>query len=211
MAMEATHIRFALDLQDKLSPIDLDAFIAGAVYPDSRYISHVDRLATHPEEYLHDPIFRSSDFRKGWLAHLLCDDVQYHLMTEKVPRVTEGTRGQGGETWIKRTAIKVLQDLNDVRQFDLARYLSSLSHVECPNGESENVLRSYHSLLQKDYAKTPDISMDDELDIWMHFGIGEELLNAIRNVTQTYAADAELMDEVRKLYETALEHARTSL
>jgi hypothetical protein len=48
MALEATHIRFALDLKDTYGVNDVHAFVSGAVYPDSRYVMGIDRIATHP-------------------------------------------------------------------------------------------------------------------------------------------------------------------
>ena len=201
MAMEGTHIRFALDLRDKLQPKDLTPYIAGSVYPDSRYVSGIDRWSTHPKDYRDDPFFMSSDFRKGWFAHLLCDDVQYTLMSEQLPQVCVGIDGQGSETWVKRTAIKVLQDIEDVCQFDLSAHLPALSHIECPNGEPEQTMRDYHALIKKTYKHTPDISIEDSLIVWAGFNIGDELLQVIREKAQEYANDAATMMTVKKLYE----------
>ena len=58
MALEATHIRFAFDLKDVYDVSDIDAFVSGSIYPDSRYVTGIDRLATHPEGYLNDPEFK---------------------------------------------------------------------------------------------------------------------------------------------------------
>ena len=38
MALEATHIRFAYDLKEKYKITDLEKYISGLIYPDSRYI-----------------------------------------------------------------------------------------------------------------------------------------------------------------------------
>jgi len=125
MVLEASHIRFALDIKDLLKVQDIDAYVSGSIYPDSRYVTEVDRLATHPKDYRDDSMFHTSDFRKGWFAHLLADDAQFVCMGEMLPQVKIGT---GEESWIKRSAIKILQDIEDAKEFDLAKY-SALSCI----------------------------------------------------------------------------------
>lgn len=109
MALEGTHMRFALDIRDKLGVGDIDAYVSGSVYPDSRYITGIDRFATHPLDYRTDPMFQKTDFNKGWFAHLLCDDIQQSVVYTVLPHITEGDKN---ETWIQRTAIKILQDIS---------------------------------------------------------------------------------------------------
>ena len=66
MALEATHIRFALDLKDKYQVKDLEKYISGTIYPDSRYVSEIGRELTHPKDYLDWDIFAVDDFKKGF-------------------------------------------------------------------------------------------------------------------------------------------------
>lgn len=42
MALEGTHIRFALDVGDKYNIKDLGKYISGTLYPDSRYITGIN-------------------------------------------------------------------------------------------------------------------------------------------------------------------------
>lgn len=44
MPLEATHIRFALDLLNKYKIKNIDQYIAGAVYPDSHYITGIKKF-----------------------------------------------------------------------------------------------------------------------------------------------------------------------
>lgn len=41
MALEATHLRFALDLLPKLEVKDINDYLAGSIYPDSRYTTGI--------------------------------------------------------------------------------------------------------------------------------------------------------------------------
>jgi hypothetical protein len=209
MAMEATHIRFALDIAAILKPSDVKAYVAGSVYPDSRYVSGVDRLATHPKDYEHDAAFKSSDFRKGWYSHLLCDDIQWKVMADTLPIVIEGSAGQGGESWVKRTAVKVLQDMDDVRKFDLGSHLPALDYFEAPNGEDEEVLRSYYLMLRDSYESTPEITVIDEMNVWDNFNIGDELLAKVTETVKEYENDAKIMEVIHTIYGTMLVAAKT--
>ena len=58
MAFTATHIKFALDFKDKYDIKDLSHYLSGAIYPDSRYVTGIDRNLTHNSD-LH---------RSSWVA-----------------------------------------------------------------------------------------------------------------------------------------------
>ena len=51
MALEATHMRFALDLKNKYQVRNIKKYIVGTIYPDSRYLSGIDRTLTHSENF----------------------------------------------------------------------------------------------------------------------------------------------------------------
>lgn len=208
MALEATHIRFALDLKDVYEVRDVDAFVSGAVYPDSRYVTGIDRLATHPDDYLHDPMFRASDFKKGWHAHLLGDTVQGSGMTKLLPMVKSGP---GEESWIERTAIKILQDIDDVNKFAIADFLPSLAHVENPNGEDMDVMRGYNKLFENTYKDPANTSIDDLYEMWAAFGVGDELRARVKETAERFAQDSAVMEGVKNLYDTMLFDAKQLL
>ena len=68
MALQATHIKFALDLQAKYNVKNLEKYISGANYPDSRFLTGVGREKTHDLDSLE---LLDSDFKKGWHNHLI--------------------------------------------------------------------------------------------------------------------------------------------
>lgn len=208
MALEATHIRFALDLKDAYGVADLDAFVSGSIYPDSRYVTGIDRLATHPEDYLNDKEFWRTDFRKGWHAHLLCDTVQGKKMSELLPTVKSGP---SEESWIERTAIKILQDIDDAKRFDFAKYLACLAYIENPNGEAIEKMREYHAIFSVMYADPQNVTIKHAYDMWGAFGVGDELRGKVKTKAEQFSADAEIMLGTQKLYDAMLVEARTTL
>ena len=66
MALPATHIRFAAALCERLGVADLPAFFSGTLYPDSRWLTGVDRQRTHGRRHL-DPEFPADDFTRDAL------------------------------------------------------------------------------------------------------------------------------------------------
>lgn len=205
MAMEASHIRFALHFKDALGVADVHAFVSGSVYPDSRYVSGIDRLATHPEDYRADPMFMLGDFRKGWYMHLLADDIQGKLMREMLPQTSTG---DGTESWIKRTAIKVLQDMDDVRKFDIVSLMPAFEHVENPNGEDIEIIQKYSRIFPIMYARPDSVGIEEECEIWRQFGIGDELVMKIQAQAEEYTKDTTVMSAVGKLYDAMLIETR---
>jgi hypothetical protein len=200
MALEATHIRFALDLKDKYGVQDVERYVAGSIYPDSRYVTEVDRMATHPEDYMEWDMKRIDDFRKGWFAHLLADNIQWDITKKLLPQVFEGSQGQGGERWIKHTAIKILQDLDDVKKFNISQYLPYLAHIENPNGEDMKMMKQYYDIFPTMYANPGAVNIDSCYAMWKEFGIGDELAARVKVQAEQYSKDSTVMDAVVKIY-----------
>ncbi len=199
MALEATHIRFALDVQKKYGPVDIPKYMAGAIYPDSRYVTGIDRNLTHLEEDDREKLLQS-DFGKGWHAHLVCDDVQYAVTKELFPDIFQLKMGNGNVGWVKHTALKVLQDMDDVQRFDIGAFLPLLSYVENPNGEDTVKLRAYNEIFVKMYGKPFAMTIRHAHEMWVQFGIGEKLADEISRQAEAYAKDPQVMHLVMKIY-----------
>ncbi len=206
MALEATHIRFALDMQEKYKPTDVGKYVAGAIYPDSRYVTGIDRHLTHLEEGDREKLLQS-DFGKGWHAHLVCDDVQYEVTKELFPEVFEVKMGHGSEGWVKHSALKVLQDVDDVRQFDLRSFLPFLEHSENPNGEDATKLQAYNRMFALMYAGGTIPTLNEYYEMWRKWGIGDDLAGQIIRQVETYATDEKIIDIIGQIYTKTLVHA----
>jgi hypothetical protein len=116
MSLGATHIRFALDVKEEYKIKDLEKYISGVIYPDSRYITGIDRNLTHA----HDLFVADSDFKRGWQVHLICDEVQEAKRKELLPDLY---KDKNIDPWITNTAIKIIQDIDDFEAFNIQDYL----------------------------------------------------------------------------------------
>lgn len=200
MALEATHIRFALDLKDKYRVTELDKYLSGAIYPDSRYVTGIDRNLTHSDAFTHEAFYLNDDFKKGWAAHLLCDKIQYEVTKELLPQIFIGTKGQGSETWIAHTAVKIILDLDDCKKFDVKKYLPFLDYIQTPNGENPEQIKSYNQIFQKMYLAAPDLPADSLMEMWIKLGVEENILAKVRAKTLEYSNSQKTMDAIRTIY-----------
>ena len=205
MALEATHIRFALDLKDKYQVKDLEKYVSGTIYPDSRYVSEIGRELTHPKDHMDWDIFKVDDFKKGWLVHLLCDKIQYLVTKEKFPEIFEGQDASAGnERWIGHTALKILQDIDDVQKFDITKYLPYLDYVANPNGEDIAKVKQYNQIFQRVYKDPGKVPIEDYYEMWKELGIGDELATKVRNKTEKFQKDPKTMELIRPIYSEML-------
>jgi hypothetical protein len=105
MALPATHLRFAADLTDQLVVSDWSAHLSGTLYPDSRWVTGVDRHQTHDARFL-DPAFATDDFSLGWHIHCVCDQIQGDIHAEilgDLESLTPDAR------WVRMSAAKIIQ------------------------------------------------------------------------------------------------------
>ena len=200
MALEATHIRFALDLKDKYQVRDIKRYVSGSIYPDSRYVTKIDRVLTHPEDFLNEGFTKNDDFRKGWQAHLLCDKVQSKVTIELLPSAFEGQMGQGGVVWIKITALKILQDLDDVKQFPITEYLECLDYTENAKGEELDKIKKYYYSIKNLYQNPSSLSLDSYKELLKLYGISDDLALKVKNQAEFYARDENNMQTVLRIY-----------
>ena len=137
MALEATHMQFALDLKDEYQVIDLEKYIVGSIYPDSRYVTGIDRTLTHGEWILADD-FTVDDFHKGWQVHQLADNIQTEIIKDYFPKLVPVFAKEDKmikDEWTMFSAIKIIQDMNDLQKFDLQQSVKYLeNYVFNPNG-----------------------------------------------------------------------------
>lgn len=196
MALEGTHIRVAMEMKDKLGVTDLAKYIPGAVYPDSRYTNNIAREKTHPEDFRNWKVAELDDFRKGWYIHLLYDDAQLEAIMKYFPVGKKDD--QGSPFWIGISAVKSLQDVLDMQEFDIKPYLKYLNYVEMPNGETKDGMLHYNRQIQETYSRPIDI--DACVEFWTKLGQNTELSNQIRSRSTEYAADPGIMANVKKLY-----------
>lgn len=200
MALEATHIKFALDLQDEFIIQDLDKYIAGTVYPDSRYVTKIDRKLTHPDIIL-DSSEETGDFKKGWLVHLLSDKYLNELVEEQFPEVLKNLpKGWGSEHWIGKTAIKNLLDIEIMDLFNIQPYLSMLDQMICPNDEAKEKMADYIQIIKDLYLNRSSINIEDIKKMWQGLGLGDNLLASVIEKTHEFQSNKNIFNKIQTLY-----------
>ncbi|MBI2551466.1 hypothetical protein HYV73_03960 [Candidatus Uhrbacteria bacterium] len=190
MAMEGTHIRFALDLKDRYLKIaDLSAYLSGTVYPDSRYITKIDRSLTHGDEIKRlDPA--KTDFELGMAVHSICDQLQGEIFKP----YTMGMEPGGRTWWTARTAMKWLQDLDDIRRFPIRDYVPLINQIEPRHQEPLELLEKYNSLIRGFYSK--DISLSSYVEFCAVFFENEAFAQEIGKQAHSYQTDVLVMEMI---------------
>lgn len=208
MALVATHIKFAVDLKDELQVKDIKRYIVGTVYPDSRYVTGIDRELTHPRDFLSWRWRELDDFKKGWLVHLIVDEVQWQFTKAELPQVLAGEVIQGNDFWIRYSALKILHDLEILKQFDVTQYLPYLKLIENPNKEDLSKLQQHNEMFISMYTNQSAVDLGLSLEMWRKLGVETSLVNKMGEWVKQYLNDEEMMAVVAESYNKMLNMAQ---
>ncbi len=201
MALQGTHIKFAIDLQDYYSPSNLQSYIAGAVYPDTRYITKTPRNLTHPSDFDQWDINTISDFAKGWHSHLACDEIQSQIYIEKFSSLfSYDNMHTGDDDWVSLTAVKILQDLNDIANFKINEFLPDVKFAELQNGESRELIDKFYALIQNSYSNPNELSIESYHPLLVEIGLPFELATRVTDKASEFSKDDELMERLNSAY-----------
>ncbi len=210
MALAATHIKFALDIKDVYDIKNIAAYVAGTSYPDSRYISGIDREKTHFEELLSQE-FLTTDFKKGWSVHALCDKVQNTLFHQIFPDCLEGVEHGGGksEWWIRVSALKGLQEILVMKEFDIQPYLPLLEYVENPNSERLEDVTKFNQIIQRLYKDKKSLTPKEVASLWTELGVENNLVSLIEEKINTYLENPGVVKRMEKVYQEMITAYKT--
>lgn len=199
MSLEATHIRFAVDQKDKYQVKDLGLYILGSIYPDSRYISKIDRKLTHNEQVLSD-IFLTDDFRKGWQSHCIFDSEYSKTVKKLFPElfVDIGV----SDDWTVSTAIKIVADIFDMHSFDIQSHLSCLDDVRNPNNEDIDKICQYNQLIKNVYKGKTCCTIEDYVVMLDEFGIDPIISEKTIIKAREFFNDADISIKIKNLYDS---------
>ncbi|MFA7278424.1 MAG: hypothetical protein WC101_05620 [Candidatus Gracilibacteria bacterium] len=207
MALEATHIRFSLDLKDHYKITDLKKYVVGTIYPDSRFTTGVDRKITHPEDFLNNNFFIATDFQKGWFSHLLCDKLQAEVFMEDFSDVLLVVPA-GEERWIRQTALKILADMDDVMKFDIQNFLPLLEHGENPNNEDITKILDFNKIFQDMYSDLSKLSIESYYSMWNKLRIDQVLAEKVRKTAEGYGNNKNIMERIPGAYSEMIRRAK---
>jgi hypothetical protein len=197
MAMPGTHLRFAAALADKLGVKDLSNFLSGTLYPDTRWTTGVERERTHDRRYL-DPDFPSDDFTLGWHLHCLCDRIQKDLHRQFLDKMSGLSPD---EQWIRISAVKVVQDMNDAEKGALDGLLSFLACSRAPLGESCEGIEAFFTSVRRAYGgkKVPEWS--DYARLWSEIDLSTEAILQIEKQVNRLFEDQERILDIRSVFD----------
>lgn len=212
MALEATHIRFALDIKKYFGIKDIKKYILGTIYPDSRYVTGIDKKLTHNDKYIKKIFYKNDDFKKGWAVHLLYDKIQYSIYIKLFDDLlsTADKSGRFSDDWIIRSAIKTLQDINDVHEYPIDNYLESLRHAENPNSENIDDIKKYNNILIGLYSNPQKLTVDSIINMWTQFGVPNKIAEEILKKSKKFEKDSNVMKRVKKVYDLTLKYYKNN-
>ncbi len=197
MALPATHIRFAETVAADLDVSGWGAYLNGTLYPDSRWLTGLDRERTHADQIL-DPAFPSDAFSLGWHIHCVCDRIQRTLHDQ----LLDGLEVlDGHDRWVRLAAVKVVQDRYDAGRIDLKSRLRLLTPPPTPNDESAHGLWAYLQLVRRAYAgeTAPDWQMYASL--WEAVKLDRQVIAAIEGQLGDIQSDGRLVQRIRGLFD----------
>jgi hypothetical protein len=198
MALGATHIRFAVDLKDQFEVQDINKYISGTFYPDSRFVTGIHRQLTHNDK-LFNSGFAKNDFNKGWQVHQICDLAQYHAFRNYIDRFKKYPLNDWpDDKWVDFTSAKVIQDISDRKSFDVFPYLLYLNHIENPNDENKNKIKKYNNILIELYKNK--ISTNNYYNMMVAIGIDKKLSEQVKKRTEEFLHDNGLAKSITDIY-----------
>ncbi|MBI2473359.1 hypothetical protein HYV70_02290 [Candidatus Uhrbacteria bacterium] len=203
MAMELTHVRFAQDLKEVLNVQDDAAYYAGAVYPDSRYLTKIDRSLTHGGNSPRDPFTPGlSDFEKGWATHLFYDRNAHPQYIALSPYSIEEAQ-QGNRVWQFMSAAKIVEDLQSYSVMNgNVEMMLNLSFPVYPNNEDSQIMRTYSAIQKTLYGHPPKIK--DYRLFWTNLNGQSDVIDAVMKCTRDLLDNDDARQRIQTIYSSVL-------
>jgi len=204
MPLEATHIRFALSLQDQYEIKNIKQYIAGTVYPDSHYITGIKKNLTHDIAFL-SPEFASDDFRKGWQVHQICD-MAFEAAVRKIfsDLFFETADFNEKEVWIKIMAIRIILDAEDMQAFDIQQCLRYLKYYRRPNNEDISKIKRYNEVIADLYKGRKVTTIDDNISNLLLFAPNADICQQTKEVIKEYSNKSDIIARIRIIHKEML-------
>jgi len=197
MALPASHIRFAAALSEHLPVADMPAYLSGTLYPDSRWLTGIDRKQTHDRRFL-DPDFPADDFSLGWHIHCVADCIQADIHAAFLPELANLSPD---ERWIRVSAAKAVQDRSDAGQGQLGRLLPLLTVNRTPNGESAQGVGAYLDLVRRVYRREVEPDGADYVELWTGVGLARQKIGRIEEQMNRILGEEDLVHRLQDAFD----------
>jgi len=200
MPLDATHLRFALDVKYNFKIDNLLEYLSGSIYPDSRFISKIPRLATHNDKFLNPDFYFGNDFKTGWAVHLICDrlfdKIVFQDFFSLVTDDFETDFARGGR--INLTTLKFLEDRLSFESFPLLDFFPP-SPIKAYNQEDIRKLQRYYFLIKEAYCGSSDYLIN-RMFLWRELGIAEEIVVKLKAKYLELNNNFEIMEKIKLIY-----------
>lgn len=191
MALPATHFYFALQASANRNIDHMEAYLSGTLYPDSRWLTGVDRGATHAPQCLEES-YSTTDFRLGWHQHCRCDQLQRELLVS----ATHLDHLNSQDRWIHMVVMKMIQDQIAIAAIDIDPCLAALDYVDTPNNEDSEDVARYFTLIRTIYSGKKALSLEDFEKLWLGVGLDRR---TTREIIEVFARTSNAPDAVAHL------------
>ena len=198
-------MKLAVALMDKYNVSELDKYISGSVYPDSSYVTGIDRSLTHNEENLPSALARD-DFNHGWETHIYCDRILTRILEEKFPELLANKKGL--PWWLEISPLKIIQDINDIKDFNMDMYLDKLTYSYNPHGEDLKTIKKFNRGIQDFYYKKENLTPEDYREVSKIFYIPKDTLEKFVTTAQEHYNNKEVMKKMENVFELMLARMR---
>jgi hypothetical protein len=196
MPLQASHIKFALDQLTYFKPEDLGKYLSGAVYPDSRYLSGMDRSVTHSQDFWLEGFWRGDDFRKGWASHNISDRAYTRGIRKIFPLWTDFK-----DDWVKveNAAVKILGDIFLLKGLKIAEKFASIKAIPSPNNESEEKMKEHLEVMKACYKNGDEAKIADYYEV-VEKSFGKEMAEKVIAKAEELAADEQLISKIEDYF-----------
>jgi hypothetical protein len=196
MPLQASHLKFALDLKDYFKPNDLSLYLAGAIYPDSRYVSGIDRKATHNYDYWLEKFWQGDDFKKGWASHTVSDKAYTKGIRKIFPAWNDFSEGW---VMIENTAVKIIGDMVSLQGLDIKGILGCIKAMPSANNESKEKMEDHLQVIKRCYKNGDNAVIEDYSEILEKY-LGSEVGKKIIAQAKIFAGDKKISAEIEKFF-----------
>ncbi len=104
--------------------------------------------------------------------------------------------------------LKVLQDLDDVKKFDISSALPLLGYAENRNQEDIELLIQYNQIFPRIYANPSEMSIESYGEMWHMFNIKTELSEKVKQQALEYEKNFDIRNSIPAIYPEMLVRTR---
>jgi hypothetical protein len=212
MSFQASHLHFADKVKDIIKPQALTRYFSGTIYPDSRYLTKVDREKTHTAVRIEPKkiLDLTDDFDKGWQIHLWYDKLGLHHLDQLIlNRAWTRADADDVKVWAQLTGAKLVEDLYWWQNTDWNKILPYLKFTNNPHGEDQQILNDWYQHFTDFYQKQTNLQSYRQQAEFM--GITPEKIELILEYAQNLYNDPSKRSQIEKIMDQVIEEFTNSL